>query len=135
MSEGDVRPWGEGDPPHGWVCRICGKVILENSRCTVDLLGVHQRSIEATSRWHRVIEEVAAVSAAHAEGSKTFYVTLNLDAGLFAGDYRDRDSEIAAIMRAISTRLVVGQYTADDPNNLATFEGEVVGSFQFVEAP
>lgn len=133
MSEGDIRPWGEGEPPHGWVCRICGRVIVADAHCMVDPLGVHQRSVEATARWHRVIEEVAAVSAEHAEGSKTFYVTLNLDADLFAGDYRSRDSEIAAIMRAISTRLVAGQYTADDPNNLATFEGEVVGSFQFVE--
>jgi hypothetical protein len=57
MSEGNEWPWGHNtEPPHGWICRICGQVILKGVPCPKDSRGVHQRSHEATVRWHRRME-------------------------------------------------------------------------------
>lgn len=136
MSEGDIRPWGEGEPPHGWVCRFCGKVITAPNGCERGAHGLHHRSLEATARWHRVIEEVTAVSEASARGDRrgTFVVKIDLNDDHFAGPYKERDLEIAAILRSVSDRLMRGQYTPDDRNRLSIrASSNTVGFFRFKE--
>lgn len=57
MSEANEWPWGHtNEPPHGWICRNCGRVIIKGARCQRDSLGVHQRSHVATVRWHHRME-------------------------------------------------------------------------------
>lgn len=129
MSEADDRPWGAGEPPHGWVCMHCGKSFTTPGGCERAAYGLHFRSMELTARWHRTIEEIAAVSEENArrEDRGKFIVKLDLNKGLFAGDFRDRDAQIANALYEIADRMISGQYTADDTNRMR------FGSFKFKE--
>lgn len=135
MSEGDDRPWGSGEPPHGYVCRFCGKVITQPKGCEVGTHGLHHRSMEATARWHRTIEEVAAVSMASARGEKRrrqFIVKINLGSDRFDGGYKDRDFQIAQVLYDVADRMMRGNYSPDEPNKISK-EWSTIGSFKFKE--
>lgn len=133
MSEEDVMPWGGGQPPHGWVCHFCGKVINGTVPCPKGAHGLHVRSHAETAKWHRIIEEIAAVSATRESSRGQFVVKLDLDAGLFAGDYRDRDLQISAVLREVADRMMRGQYSPDERNRLTRNWDERIGSFRFKE--
>lgn len=135
MSEDDARPWGDGEPPHGWVCLHCGKTFTEPGGCGNSRHGLHFRSLSATANWHRTIEEVAAVSMANARRTSRrgkFVVKINLDEELFAGGYKNRDMQISAVLRGIADRVMLGQYSADESNGVSV-RWDRVGSFKFKE--
>lgn len=99
-------------------------------------MGLHHRSMEATARWHRTVEEVAAVSAANIRepsGGK-FIVKFDLNDPIFSGGYKERDLQIAEILRSVADRMMRGQYMPDMPNRLfARPSWKRIGFFKFKE--
>lgn len=66
------------------------------------------------------------------KGRGKFIVKINLDNGRFAGDYRDRDFEIAQVLYDVAGLMMSGQYSPDEPNKISK-EWSLIGSFKFKE--
>lgn len=65
---------------------------------------------------------------------KKFILGIDLEHAIFSGDLKDRDKEIANILRLAFTRIVTGQYTPDDPNGMVDSNGgNIVAIFEFKE--
>lgn len=132
---GQAQPWGEGEPPHGWVCDLCGRTI-SNTPCAAPPYGAHVRSQRLTERWHRTIEEVAwheeqANREAEAARQRASF-SLTLDTTNIAFGDRDdtaRNAEIARILTMVASRLYGG--VSRESMNLMDHNGNIVGKYEF----
>lgn len=67
------------------------------------------------------------------QGGRKFILGIDLENSMFAGELKDRDREIANILRLAFTRVVTGNYTPDDPNGMVTHDGKIAAIFEFTE--
>lgn len=69
------------------------------------------------------------------KGGRMFTLAIDLENDLFSGEFKDRDKEIANILRVVFTRMVTGNYTPDHPNALAASmsDNKILAVFEFTE--
>lgn len=131
---GQAQPWGEGEPPHGWVCGLCGRTI-SNAPCESSSNGAHLRNLRLTGRWHNTIEEVAwheeqANREAEAQRRASFSLTLDTTNIAFGNNSQsERNNEVARILTMVAARLYGGE--GREGMDLMDHNGNTVGRYEF----